>query len=736
MKSFTVSAVFADEAYIVDWQIQNIGSSYQCIINDDSNNVLVVLSDMDDKSLLTYLNETNGRLLSRHLLDFKAIDAMQVKDTSNFLLKDSYNQIHAFESEHGFPTELNLDGVKFKSSCSPNFKNINVGNQVLEVKDPETSLILFNATLPLNYKAIKFLETDYASLLKILIETDDARFIFQSYKNGELIDEWEKDESLNDIADFTFIEVTDKSIDTIADDLAAESNISNPLKAYSLRVSNNWRRMMSLLQRNNYNPGKILTELLSLQPDDEMDESVTTELNLKFGFSKYLVVVTKYGTVSALDITKKGSIVWQFHLDMNNVLSIEYNDQTEELTVVAQDGTFNIISTDKALHPVLKTSKRLDGGSIELIKRVPDQDKYFVRFTNQEKRIISFEGQVVGSKDLGKTFVTDHTEHDVFGHVVKEDGSVQDTWNVKMSSHEKIVAFAAREDYSPVNIGTVLGNRDVLYKYLYPNLAGFIVLNEKTQTLFINVIDTVTGELLHTQAQKDKPDTQFPVNIIFGENWFIYSYFSTEPIPEQKLVVVELYESLTANERISTPDTFMNSSKSLIKPAAISKAYFFPEIIKTMSLSHTKYGITTQALLLELESGQITYIPKVVLSARRKPESEMTDDDKKEFMASPYVPAIPLNDHFIITHYRNLFTGANSRLASVATNLESTSIICDIGHDIFCTRIAPSGQFDMMSPTFEKGKLLGTIVVLIALCFYLRPSVSTKKLKTMWLVKD
>lgn len=155
-----------------------------------------------------------------------------------------------------------------------------------------------------------------------------------------------------------------------------------------------------------------------------------------------------------------------------------------------------------------------------------------------------------------------------------------------------------------------------------------------------------------------------------------------------------------------------------------------------MSLSHTKYGITTQALLLELESGQITYIPKVVLSARRKPESEMTDDDKKEFMASPYVPAIPLNDHFIITHYRNLFTGANSRLASVATNLESTSIICDIGHDIFCTRIAPSGQFDMMSPTFEKGKLLGTIVVLIALCFYLRPSVSTKKLKTMWLVKD
>ena len=263
LKSFTVSAVFADEAYIVDWQIQNIGSSYQCIINDDSNNVLVVLSDMDDKSLLTYLNETNGRLLSRHLLDFKAIDAMQVKDTSNFLLKDSYNQIHAFESEHGFPTELNLDGVKFKSSCSPNFKNINVGNQVLEVKDPETSLILFNATLPLNYKAIKFLETDYASLLKILIETDDARFIFQSYKNGELIDEWEKDESLNDIADFTFIEVTDKSIDTIADDLAAESNISNPLKAYSLRVSNNWRRMMSLLQRNNYNPGKILTELLS-----------------------------------------------------------------------------------------------------------------------------------------------------------------------------------------------------------------------------------------------------------------------------------------------------------------------------------------------------------------------------------------------------------------------------------------------------------------------------------------
>lgn len=154
-----------------------------------------------------------------------------------------------------------------------------------------------------------------------------------------------------------------------------------------------------------------------------------------------------------------------------------------------------------------------------------------------------------------------------------------------------------------------------------------------------------------------------------------------------------------------------------------------------MSISKTTDDITTKAIVMELENGQITYIPKLLLNARGKPAEEMAKDKKKEFMATPYTPVIPINDNFIITHFRNLLPGSDSQLISIPTNLESTSIICDLGLDVFCTRITPSGQFDLMSPTFEKGKLLITIFVLLVITYFIRPSVSNKKLKSQWLIK-
>ena len=114
----------------------------------------------------------------------------------------------------------------------------------------------------------------------------------------------------------------------------------------------------------------------------------------------------------------------------------------------------------------------------------------------------------------------------------------------------------------------------------------------------------------------------------------------------------------------------------------------------------------------------------------------MSDDDKKEFMASPYIAGIPINDNFIISHQRELIMGDDSKIVSTATNLESTSIVCEIGNDIFCSRIYPSGQFDVMSPSFEKIQLFGTIFIVMVIVYYLRPMVANKRLRSLWLIKD
>lgn len=48
-----------------------------------------------------------------------------------------------------------------------------------------------------------------------------------------------------------------------------------------------------------------------------------------------------------------------------------------------------------------------------------------------------------------------------------------------------------------------------------------------------------------------------------------------------------------------------------------------------MSISKTTDDITTKAIVMELENGQITYIPKLLLNARGKPAEEMAKDKKK-----------------------------------------------------------------------------------------------------------
>ena len=114
----------------------------------------------------------------------------------------------------------------------------------------------------------------------------------------------------------------------------------------------------------------------------------------------------------------------------------------------------------------------------------------------------------------------------------------------------------------------------------------------------------------------------------------------------------------------------------------------------------------------------------------------MTEDDKKEFMTSPYVPTVPINGMLVITHVRDLVFGKSSKLGSISTNLESTFIVCDVVHDIFCSRIMSSGSFDVLNQNFETGKLVVSILLCFVLYLFLRPQVIKRRIKNLWLVHE
>lgn len=64
--------------------------------------------------------------------------------------------------------------------------------------------------------------------------------------------------------------------------------------------------------------------------------------------------------------------------------------------------------------------------------------------------------------------------------------------------------------------------------------------------------------------------------------------------------------------------------------------------------------------------------------------------------------------------------------------LESTSLVLGYGLDLFYTRVAPSGTFDVLSESFSKSQLLATISALAAALFVMRPLVRRKQLKQRW----
>ena len=64
--------------------------------------------------------------------------------------------------------------------------------------------------------------------------------------------------------------------------------------------------------------------------------------------------------------------------------------------------------------------------------------------------------------------------------------------------------------------------------------------------------------------------------------------------------------------------------------------------------------------------------------------------------------------------------------------LESTSLVFAFGLDMFVSRVAPSGTFDVLSESFNKAQLVLTISGLAVAIMFTRPMVQRKRLREKW----
>ena len=72
------------------------------------------------------------------------------------------------------------------------------------------------------------------------------------------------------------------------------------------------------------------------------------------------------------------------------------------------------------------------------------------------------------------------------------------------------------------------------------------------------------------------------------------------------------------------------------------------------------------------------------------------------------------------------------QIVTAPSLLESTSLVLAVGTDLFLTRAATSGTFDVLSENFNKVQLVLTVVGLAVAIAVTKPMVRRKKLRERW----
>jgi len=250
-------------------------------------------------------------------------------------------------------------------------------------------------------------------------------------------------------------------------------------------------------------------------------------------------------------------------------------------------------------------------------------------------------------------------------------------------------------------------------------------------SLFINLVDTVSGRILHRTSHSDAATAGIPV--IISENWIIYA-FSNLKSRRTEIGVLSLHEGMIDKHGItafSAPEqesTF--SSFTSPKPIVLAKTYTMPSPVTALGATTTREGISMKQILMATgEEGQVIGIDRRMLDPRR-PTGEVKASEKKEGLHK-YHPLIPVSTLRIPSYSQRI--EAVSSITSTAANVESQSlVIAHGGPDIFFTRLSPSRGFDLLPDSFNRALLSIVVLALCVLVGTLKKMMTKKMIATSW----
>ncbi|ORY60507.1 uncharacterized protein BCR38DRAFT_373913 [Pseudomassariella vexata] len=582
-------------------------------------------------------------------------------------------------------------------------------------------------------EVIKKSEDSFAVRTAIVTDSDDWTLI----RNGEVA--WTRFEGLSGAVVATWAEIPES--EDLAKTLDAEAH-SNPLSAYIHRVKRHVNDLQYLPAFLQSIPGRLLSSIVG----SDILKSDTALTRDSFGFNKLVVLATRRGKLYGLDAGNQGHIVWSKTARETpstkpwDVKVIHADDTKGFVTVRGANGEYIIVRSDTGktvesmpagMWPPLQSAALVDSAAGPWLLPIGINGKI---------------GEIPLQWAPKQTVVVRSGSNELWGVTFEPKDDQQaievPAWSFTPPAGQNIVNVATRSTHDPVaSIGRVLGDRSVKYKYLNPNTIVVSAIDEKAASLSVYLLDSVSGQILNF-ATYEGVDPNKEVTCVINENWFACSFFGQYMIRDAQaqsslkgyqLVITDLYDSDLTNDR--GPQVFssldpVDTPTGPILPSAVSKTFIVSGPINALAVTQTRQGITTRQLLAYAPNDHsIVGIPRQVIEPRRPVGRDPTPAELEEGL-SKYSPVIELDSRMMITHQRDVI--GVEKIITAPAILESTSLVCAYGIDIFGTRVAPSFAFDILGKGFNKVSLVGTVIALSIGVLALGPMVRKKQINMRW----
>jgi hypothetical protein len=617
-----------------------------------TSNIEFEISDVFFTNESLVIKDINGKLYSLDPskdsfkdLSFENVsELIQVKD-NNFIIKTTDNKnslikitntiekLSAFENNvKGIISIFTNDNDSFVSKTTVTQKN----TSVVEVMDANTGKIAKTFEIKNDYSNYgeitnvsldSYRKKDGTLLYRILTTTQDGSI--HLYKESNLV--WNREESLSDIADLKFISLPELTKDI------PEAIIDSANSGILSQVSSRVQYQLSLLK--GIFGKKQSSETLD---DDILKRDI-------YGFRQILLFFTKKGKFVCMEtLTKKtlwtrfiGKDVHDFEgIKLTNIRSssvqyppivaaiASFNDNGKESTIIYSINAINgenysyankvIKSVVKFPYKILQTfrlsveEKEDKTRVVVLIKSENEVEFYpnIPEILEIEKPVYFNLNDKIGGNTLRgyKLYINDDKKPQIDFLYAKT-----------FPSNERIVSYGFKEPIDNVaSLGKVLGNRNVLYKYLNPNILAVATIKpneEYTSILSLYFIDTVKGSVIHHSYYEGGGETSImKPKIVQFENIVICVFWNhgaplvgeLEQLDKEtkklrkdikkgtQIVAFELYESEIENQKYPSQEF---SSFDFIQPYIVSKSYIFDSIITSIGVTTTRNSIANREVI-------------------------------------------------------------------------------------------------------------------------------------------